>query len=139
VGPGLLGVAIGILLVGWSLYARLARSEMLAIREREYMLATKTLGYSHARAIFRHAIPNLSRSSLVYSTIDVVGNLLVVAALSYLGLGQQPPSADLGSIIASGQPYILTAWWIATLPGVALVVLGFGVALIGDGLSGGQD
>ena len=135
IGPGLLGVSIGILIVGWSLYARLSRAEMLSIREREYMLATKTLGYSHARAIFRHAIPNLIRSSLVYSTIDVVGNLLVVAAMSYLGLGQQPPSADLGSIIASGQPYILTAWWIATLPGVVLVVLGFGVALIGDGLS----
>jgi peptide/nickel transport system permease protein len=136
VGPGLFGVSIGLLIVGWALYARLSRAEMLTIREREYMLATRTLGYSDSRAIFRHAIPNLIRSSLVYSTLDVVGNLLVVAAMSYLGLGQQPPSADLGSIISSGQPYILTAWWITTLPGVVLVVLGFGVALIGDGLSG---
>jgi peptide/nickel transport system permease protein len=136
VGPGLFGVSIGLLIVGWSLYARLSRAEMLSIREREYMLATKTLGYSDARAIFRHGIPNLIRSSLVYSTLDVVGTLLVVAAFSYLGLGQQPPAADLGSIISSGQPYILTAWWITTLPGVVLVILGLGVALIGDGLAG---
>jgi peptide/nickel transport system permease protein len=138
VGPGLAGVSIGIVIVDWALYARLARTEMLTIREREYMLATKTLGYSNLRAIVRHAIPNLLRSSIVYSTIDVVGNLLLVASMSYLGLGQQPPGADLGSIIASGQSYLLSAWWIATLPGVVLVLLGFGIALIGDGISEGR-
>jgi peptide/nickel transport system permease protein len=138
IGPGLTGVAIGIVVVDWALYARLARTEMLTIREREYMLATKTLGYSHTRAIIRHGIPNLIRSSLVYSTIDVVGNLLLVAAMSYLGFGQQPPGADLGSIIADGQEYVLTSWWIATLPGIVLVMIGFAVALIGDGISEGR-
>jgi len=135
-GPGLRSISIGILVVGWALYARLSRSEMLAIKEREFMLATKTLGYSHKRAIFRHAIPNLIRSSIVYSTIDVVGNLLLVAAMSYLGLGQQAPTPDLGAIISGGQPLILNAWWIATLPGVVLVVFGLGVSMIGDGISG---
>jgi peptide/nickel transport system permease protein len=138
IGPGLTGVAIGIVIVDWALYARLARTEMLTIRESEYMLATKTLGYSHTRAIVRHGIPNLIRSSLVYSTIDVVGNLLLVASMSYLGFGQQPPGADLGSIIAGGQDYVLTAWWIATLPGVVLVLIGFSVAMIGDGISEGR-
>jgi peptide/nickel transport system permease protein len=137
IGPGLYGVAIGILLVGWALYARLARSEMLALREQQFMMATKALGFTNTRAIVRHALPNLIRSSLVYSTIDVVVNLVVLAAMSYLGLGQQAPGADLGSIIAGGQSYLLSAWWISTLPGVVLVVLGVGIGLIGDGLSSG--
>jgi peptide/nickel transport system permease protein len=138
VGPGLKGVAIGIIIVGWALYARLARSEMLAMKEQPFMLATKALGYSNARAIFRHALPNLVRSSLVYSTVDVVVNMLVLAGMSYLGLGQQAPGADLGSIIASGQEYLLNAWWITTIPGAVLVLFGIGVSLIGDGLTNGE-
>lgn len=138
VGPGLKGVAIGIVIVGWALYARLARSEMLTMREQPFMLATKALGYSNARAIFRHALPNLIRSSLVYSTVDVVVNMLVLAGLSYLGLGQQAPGADLGSIIAGGQSYLLNAWWISTIPGVVLVLFGLGVSMIGDGVTKGE-
>jgi peptide/nickel transport system permease protein len=137
-GPGLTGVGVGILLQGWALYARLARTEMLTLREQPFMMATKALGYSNMRALFRHAYPNIIRSSLVYSTVDVVVNLLVIAAVSYLGLGQQDPSPDLGSLIASGQPYLRNAWWIATLPGIFLVVFGFGISLIGDGLSEGE-
>lgn len=138
VGPGIKGVAIGIIVVGWALYARLARSEMLSLKEQSFMLATKALGYSHARSILRHALPNLIRSSLVYSTIDVVVNLLVLAGLSYLGVGVQEPGADLGTIIANGQPYLLTAWWIATMPGLVLVLFGIGVSLIGEGLTEGD-
>ena len=138
VGPGIEGVAIGIIAVGWALYARLARSEMLSLKEQSFMLATKALGYSHARSIFRHALPNLIRSSLVYSTIDVVVNLLVLAGLSYLGVGVQEPGADLGTVIANGQPYLLTAWWIATMPGLVLVLFGIGVSLIGEGLTEGE-
>lgn len=138
VGPGIDGVAIGIIVVGWALYARLARSEMLSLKEESFMLATKALGYSHPRAILRHALPNLIRTCLVYSTVDVVVNLLVLAGMSYLGLGQQEPGADLGTIIASGQPYILTAWWIATMPGFVLVLFGIGVSLIGEGFSESQ-
>ena len=138
VGPGLKGVAIGIIVVGWALYARLARSEMLAMKEQPFMLATKALGYSNTRAIFRHALPNLVRSSLVYSTVDVVVNMLVLAGMSYLGLGQQAPGADLGSIIAGGQEYLLNAWWITTIPGAVLVLFGIGVSLIGDGLTNGE-
>ena len=138
VGPGLKGVAIGIVFVGWALYSRLSRSEMLAMREQPFMLATRALGYSNARAIFRHALPNLIRSSLVYSTVDVVVNMLVLAGMSYLGLGQQAPGADLGSIIASGQSYLLTAWWITTIPGAVLVLFGIGVSMIGDGITQGD-
>ncbi len=133
-GPGLWGASIGIIVGGWAMYARLARSEMLVLRERQFMLATRALGYSHARAIVRHALPNLLRSSIVFSAVDVVINLLLLAGLSFLGLGVQPPTAELGAIVASGQPYLLTAWWIATLPGLVLVVLGVAVSMVGDAI-----
>jgi len=138
VGPGLKGVLIGVPLAGWALYFRLARSEMLVLREQPFMLATTGLGYSRPRAILRHAVPNLMRTALIYSTLDMVVNLLLLASLSYLGLGKQPPGAELGTIIAGGQPYLLSAWWIATLPGLVLVAFGVGVGLIGDGLSDGR-
>ena len=138
VGPGLKGILIGIPLAGWALYAKMARSEMVVVKEQNFMLATKTLGYSRKRAIFRHAAPTIMRTSLVYSTIDMIVNLLVIAGLSYLGLGVQPPDAELGSIIANGQVELLNAWWISTLPGLVLVALGVGLGLIGDGLSDGD-
>lgn len=138
VGPGVKGVLIGVPIVAWALYARLARSEMLVLREQPFMLATIALGYSKRRAILRHAVPNLMRSSLIYSTLDMVVNLLLLSGLAYLGLGAQPPSAELGSIIADGQSSLLTAWWIATLPGLAVVLFGLGAGLLGDGLSDGR-
>jgi peptide/nickel transport system permease protein len=137
VGPGLTAFLIGVPLASWALYARLARSEMLVLREQPFMVATTALGYTKRRAIFRHGIPNLLRSCLVYSTVDLVGNLLLLAGLSYLGLGAQPPGAELGAIIAGGQPYLLTAWWVSTLPGLVLVLFGVSVGLIGEGLSDG--
>ena len=138
VGPGVKGVLIGVPIVAWALYARLARSEMLVLREQQFMLATTALGYSRWRAIMRHAVPNLMRSSLIYSTLDMVVNLLLLAGLAYLGLGAQPPNAELGSIIADGQATLLSAWWVATLPGLVVVLFGVGAGLLGDGLSDGR-
>jgi peptide/nickel transport system permease protein len=131
-GPGLTGAIVGIVVGGWAMYARLARGEMLVLRERQFMLATQALGYSHTRSIVRHALPNLLRSSVVFSASDIVINLLLLAGLSFLGLGVQPPTPELGAIVASGQPYLLTAWWIATLPGLVLVVIGVAVSMVGD-------
>jgi peptide/nickel transport system permease protein len=138
VGPGVKGVLIGVPIVAWALYARLARSEMLIMREQPFMLATTALGYTRRRAVLRHAVPNLMRAALIYSTLDMVVNLLLLASLAYLGLGAQPPSAELGSIIADGQATLLSAWWVATLPGLVLVVFGVGAGLLGDGLSDGR-
>ena len=138
VGPGLTGILIGIPLVSWALYARLARAEMLVLREQPFMLATISLGYTRRRAVLRHAVPNLMRVALVYSTVDMVANLLVIAGLAYLGFGVQPPSAELGSIIASGESSLLTAWWVSTMPGLVLVLFGVSVGLIGDGLADGR-
>jgi peptide/nickel transport system permease protein len=139
VGPGLTGVVVGLPLVSWALYARLARSEMRGIRGLPYMEACVALGFTRTRTVWRHGIPNIVRTSLVYSTVDLVGNLLALSALSYLGLGVQPPTPELGSIIAAGQPFLLTgAWWVATIPGFVLVLFAVGVGLVGEGLTDGR-
>lgn len=138
VGPGLGGVLIGVPVVSWAFYARLARADMMVMKELPFMEACTALGYSKTRTIFRHAVPNLVRNCLVFSTLDVMGNLLLLASVSYIGLGVQPPTAELGAIVSGGQPYLLNAWWVATLPGLVLVLFGIGVGLIGEGLSDGR-
>jgi peptide/nickel transport system permease protein len=135
VGPGLIGVYIGIIIVSWTVYARITYSEMLVLRERQFILAARTLGYSDSRVIFRHAIPNLLRPNIVFSLSDVVLNILALAALSFLGVGVKPPTPELGSLIAGGQPYLLTAWWITTLPGLIVVLIGVGFILFGEGVA----
>lgn len=135
VGPGLEGAYIGIMIVSWALYARLTRAEMLTLREQNFIAAAQGLGYTTPRILFRHALPNVIRPNLVFSMADIVLNILVLAGLSFLGVGVQPPTAELGAIIAGGQPYQLNAWWITTLPGLALVVLGIGFSLVGDALA----
>jgi peptide/nickel transport system permease protein len=135
VGPGIEGVAIGLVSAGWAFYARFTRAEMLSLREREYIQAARTLGFSRRRIVLRHALPNIIRPSLTYSVSDMVLNILYIASLSYLGLGIQPPTAEWGAIISDGQQYLLTAWWISTLPGVVVVVVGVGLVLVGDGLA----
>jgi peptide/nickel transport system permease protein len=141
VGPGVTGVYIAIPAVGWALYARVVRGEMLSLRERDFINAARTLGYGRARILMRHALPNVVRLAIVYSAIDVVLNVVVFATLSFLGLGVPPPTPELGAIINEGQPYVLTAWWITVFPGVVLVIIGIGFSLIGDGLAAklGQD
>lgn len=135
VGPGLLGAYIGVLTVSWALYARLTRGEMLALREKQYIMNAQTLGYGTGRIIFVHSVPNLLRSNLVFSMSDIVLNILTLAALSYLGLGVAPPTPEWGEIIAQGQKHLFTAWWISTLPGLVIVLVGVGFSLIGDGLA----
>jgi peptide/nickel transport system permease protein len=134
-GSGLKGVFIGVPLVAWTLYARLTRGEMLVLREKEFMHAAKGLGYSHSRILARHAIPNLLGSNLVFSAADLVLNLVLLASLSYLGLGVQPPTPELGAMVADGQSVLLEAWWVAALPGLCIVALGVSFSMIGDGLA----
>jgi peptide/nickel transport system permease protein len=134
-GSGLMGAYIGVILVSWALYARLVRGEMLAVRERQYILAAQALGFSTRRIVFRHALPNLLRASLVFSMADIVLNILTLAALSYLGLGVQPPTPEWGAIVAEGQGYLRSAWWITTFSGLTIVLTGVGFSLIGDGIA----
>ncbi|HEY7195609.1 MAG TPA: ABC transporter permease [Gaiellaceae bacterium] len=135
VGPGVTGLYIAVLAVAWSMYARLTRAEMLVLREQQFMLAGEALGYSRRRIIFRHAIPNLLRPNIVFSMADFVLNILLVASLSFLGLGVRPPQAEWGAMVADGQNFLLNAWWITTIPGAVIVFVGIGLSLIGDGLA----
>jgi peptide/nickel transport system permease protein len=135
-GVGTFSVCVGIVLVDWAFYSRLARTEMLALREQEFILASRSLGYTNKRIILRHVLPNAVQPGLIFATIDSISSLVALAAMSYLGFGAQPPAADLGSIIAGGQPFLLSAWWISTLPALLLVFLGVGIGLVGDGLTG---
>lgn len=134
-GPGIRNMYIAVFLVGWTMYCRLARADMLVIREQEYLLAAKALGFGNLRIVFRHALPNLIANSLVFAMADVVLNILLASSLSFLGMGVQPPTAEWGAIVADGRDFLLQAWWISTLPGIAIVLTGLGFSLIGVGLS----
>jgi peptide/nickel transport system permease protein len=121
-------------IVGWVSYARLIRSQVLILKHSDFVLAAKSLGYSHARIMFRHILPNALVASIVFSMSDVVLVILTGSAVSYLGLGVQPPTAEWGVMVAEGQNFITTAWWITAFPGLAIVCLAFGFSLIADGL-----
>lgn len=133
-GPGLSSFYIAMALVGWVSYARLIRAQMLVIKTSDYAVAATSLGFSRTRIMFRHLLPNAIAGSIVFSMSDAVLVLLNGAAISYLGLGIQPPIAEWGVMVAEGQSFITTAWWITLFPGLSIVVLAFGFSLLGDGL-----
>ncbi|SFT45018.1 peptide/nickel transport system permease protein [Kosakonia arachidis] len=133
-GPGLGSFYIAMAMVGWVSYARLVRAQVLTLKQRDFIIAARSLGYGHARILFRHLLPNAITGALVFSMSDCVLVLLNGAAVSYLGLGVQPPTAEWGVMVAEGQSFITTAWWITTFPGLAIVLLAMGFSLLADGL-----
>ena len=127
--------SIALALVGWVGYARLARAEAMVLRQAEFVLAARTMGFSHGYILVRHILPNSLSPVVVYLMTDVTLVILFGAALGFLGMGVSPPAAEWGVMIAEGQTYISTAWWISFFPGLAMVLIGVGFALIGDGLA----
>ncbi|MDG9884640.1 ABC transporter permease [Pseudomonas sp. GD04058] len=134
-GPGLGSFYIAMALVGWVSYARLIRSQILILKESDFALAARSLGFSHRRILFGHLMPNALFSSVVFCMSDAVLVLLNGAAVSYLGLGVQPPTAEWGTMVAEGQSFITSAWWICTFPGLAVVTLAMGFSLLADGVA----
>jgi peptide/nickel transport system permease protein len=132
--PGLGSFYIAITLVGWVSYARLVRAQTLVLKSSVFVLAARSLGYGHRRIMFRHILPNALIPSIVFSMSDVVLVILAGSAISYLGLGVQPPTAEWGVMIAEGQNFMTTAWWITTFPGLAIVFLALGFSFLADGL-----
>ncbi|MFL5018801.1 MAG: ABC transporter permease [Rhizobium sp.] len=133
-GPGLGSFYIAMALVGWVSYARLIRAQMLVLKGSDYAVAAVSLGFSRPRIMFRHLLPNAIAGSVVFSMSDATLVLLSGAAVSYLGLGVQPPIAEWGVMVAEGQSFITTAWWITLFPGLSIVCLAFGFSMLGDAL-----
>ena len=112
VGAGLAGVYVAMIAVSWTIYARISFSEMRVLRERQFILAARTLAFSDARIVFRHALPNLLGPNIAWVISDIIANILGLAILSYLGVGVRPPEPEWGALIADGQIYMRSAWWI---------------------------
>ena len=134
-GPGERSIYIAITVVGWVSYARIIRGEILVAKRQEYVLAAQSGGLSNARIMGRHLLPNVITQAIVYAMSDIVQDILAIVTLSYLGLGIQPPTPDWGTMISDGQNFLTTHWQLTTIPGLAVVITGLGLSLIGDGLA----
>lgn len=134
-GPGLVSLYIALTLAGWSMYARIVRAEVLVAKKAEYVLAARALGYGHGRILVRHILPNVLTPTIVFAMTDIVLVILSTTSLSFLGLGVQPPTAEWGIMLFEAKGFLLTAWWMVTLPGLAIVLVGLALTLLGDGVA----
>lgn len=134
-GPGVTSMYIALTLSGWSIYARIVRAEVLVARKSDYVLAARALGYNNVRILLRHILPNVITPTVIFAMTSMVLVILSTVTLSFLGLGLPPPSPTWGTMIAEGKSFIFTAWWIVTLPGLAIVVVGIALSLLGDGIA----
>ncbi len=135
VGTGTTGIYVAFAVVDWVVYARAVRATTLVVRESDYVAAARTGGLPDSRILLRHVLPNTITQAVVYLTNDVVLVIVAVVTLGYLGLGVQPPTPDWGTMISSGQEFLTTHWTLSTLPGIAVVITGLGLSLLGDGLA----
>jgi peptide/nickel transport system permease protein len=131
---GLVSVFLVIGIVSWTGIARVVRAQALSVREREYVVAARSLGASHTRILWRHIFPNVLPAILVLATMSTAGTILLEAGLSYLGMGVPPPASSWGSMISDGQPYLIAAPWIALPPGIAVILAVVGFNVLGQGL-----
>lgn len=133
-GPGIENAVIAIAITSWPPYARIARAETLMIRKSDFIAAVKLQGASTVRIIFGHVIPLCISSLVVRVTLDMAGIILTAAGLGFLGLGAQPPMPEWGAMIAAGRSYLIDQWWVAAMPGLAILVVSLSFNLLGDGL-----
>ena len=133
-GPGFENAIIAIAITAWPAYARIARAETLTLRHAEFVAASRLLGASHLRLIVRHILPLCTSSMIVRVTLDMAGIILTAAGLGFLGLGAQPPLPEWGAMISRGRSFILDQWWVATMPGFAIILVSLGFCFLGDGL-----
>jgi len=133
-GPGLSKIIFVLAATQWAGFARIVRGETLSMKEREFVEAARALGLKGWRVMIRHILPNIASSIIVLFTIAVAVNILAESSLSYLGLGVDPRIPTWGGMLAEGQLYITTAWWVATFPGIAIMLTVMGFNLIGDWL-----
>jgi peptide/nickel transport system permease protein len=135
----LLNLVLVLGIAGWATYARIVRGNVLSIGEREFVLGARAVGAGNLRIIMHHVLPNTITSIVIFATLELARLLLVEAALSFLGLGVQPPTPSWGSMIADGRQYLFSAWWAAAIPGLAIVLAVLAFNLLGDGLRDALD
>ncbi|MEW6660609.1 MAG: oligopeptide ABC transporter permease [Thermodesulfobacteriota bacterium] len=133
-GPSIWNIMVVIGLTGWMGVARLVRAEFLSLKEREFVVAARALGASDARLMWRHLLPNALTPVMVSATLGVAGAILVESALSFLGLGVQPPTPSWGNILTMGKDNIEIAWWLSFFPGLAILVTVMSYNLLGEGI-----
>ena len=132
--PGLSTIIFLIALATWPYMARIVRGLVLSLREREFVEAARALGASNTRIMFREILPNLAAPVLVYASLQIPVNILIEAALSFLGVGIRPPTASWGQMVSAATPIFTTAWWYMVFPGAALLLTVLAFNLLGDGL-----
>ena len=132
--PGITSAIIAIALTAWPPYARLSRAETLRLVQADFIHVARLQGASSMRILLRYIVPLCSSSVIVRATLDMAGIILTVAGLGFLGLGTQPPSPEWGFMVASGRGVLLDAWWVATIPGIAILLVSLAFNLLGDGL-----
>lgn len=133
-GPSLQNAMIAVGIAQGPIYARLVRGVILSLREREFVEAARTIGVSDGRIVFRHILPNCLSPIIVQSTLLIASAILSASSLSFLGLGAQPPIPEWGALLSKGRLYLRTAPYLATFPGLAIVLTVLGFNLFGDGL-----
>ena len=133
-GPSIFHSIIAISITWWPVYARLARGATLSVRERDFVEASRALGARDSYIIFRHILPNVIAPIMVQATLDMGNVILEAAALSFIGLGAQAPQPELGLMISIGRNFMRDYWWVATFPGLTILIMVLGFNLMGDGL-----
>lgn len=133
-GPSLANLIVVLALTGWTRFARIVRGETLSLREREFVMSVRAAGATGLRIMMRHILPNVMTATIVVATLELARVVILESALSFLGMGLQPPRASWGRMLAEGRDYIASAWWLATFPGVAILLVVLGVNLFGDWL-----
>ena len=132
--PGVPTVILAIALITWAPYARLARAQTVVLRDREFVLAARTLGYSRRRITIRHIAPNVLGTALTHAAGEALLVIIATASLAFLGAGVQEPTPELGTMIYQGKDFLETAWWQSITPGAIIVLLGFAITLVADAL-----
>ncbi len=133
-GPNLRNAMLSIAISWWPWYTRIIRGQAVSIRERQFVRAARAIGTPKSRIIFKHILPNTFAPVIVQASMDIGGVILTIAALSFLGLGAQPPTPEWGLLISTSRTYFLNAWWYSTFPGVAIFITVLVFNLIGDGI-----
>lgn len=138
-GRGIDNIVIALVITGWVLYARLVRGETLSLREREFVLSARGLGASPMSIMVKHILPNCLAPIMVVATLEVGVVIVTEASLSFLGLGASASEPSWGGMLADGRAYLTRAWWLATLPGLAIFVIVLAVNVLGDALRDALD